>query len=221
MRSGKACVIVGAGAGVSMGVARKFGREGFVPVLVARKAEALEGYVSELKEAGIAEAYGFAGDASDFEGIKATFAKIKEQVGEISVLHYNAAVLKSVPPSQVDPQDLINEFAVNVAGALACAQQVIPAMKAARQGTILFTGGGLALNPAAAYASLAIGKAGIRSLAYSLGGELESEGIQVATVTITGFVQPGTHFDPDLIAEAFWQLHSQPEGQRQREIVYK
>jgi short-subunit dehydrogenase len=94
-------------------------------------------------------------------------------------------------------------------------------MREQKKGTILFTGGGLALNPYPAYASLAIGKAAIRSLAFSLGGELEADNIQVATVTIFGMVKPDTHFDPDLIAEAYWTLHTQPAGERQREIQYK
>jgi len=94
-------------------------------------------------------------------------------------------------------------------------------MRASGKGTILFTGGGLALHPNPQVASLSVGKAAIRNLAYSLGAELELEGIQVATVTIAGYVKPGTHFDPDLIAETYWQLHTQKTGERQREIVYK
>jgi hypothetical protein len=45
--------------------------------------------------------------------------------------------------------------------------------------------------------------------------------VHVATVTIAGFVQPGTHFDPDRIAEAYWTLHTQEPGQWEREIVYQ
>ncbi|NJL35119.1 MAG: short-chain dehydrogenase, partial [Chloroflexaceae bacterium] len=90
-----------------------------------------------------------------------------------------------------------------------------------QRGTILFTGGGLALDPYAQYASLAIGKAGLRSLTYTLGAELEPQGIHVATVTIAGTVQPGTFFAPDLIAEQYWNLHTQAPGTWQREIVYR
>jgi hypothetical protein len=34
-------------------------------------------------------------------------------------------------------------------------------------------------------------------------------------------VQPGSHFDPDRIAEAYWTLHTQAPGQWEREIVYQ
>jgi NAD(P)-dependent dehydrogenase (short-subunit alcohol dehydrogenase family) len=85
----------------------------------------------------------------------------------------------------------------------------------------LLTGGGLALSPSAQYADLAIGKAGMRSLALSLAEELEPHGIHVATVTVAGGVQAGTYFAPELIAEVYWRLHAQLRGSWEREVVYR
>jgi NAD(P)-dependent dehydrogenase (short-subunit alcohol dehydrogenase family) len=124
-------------------------------------------------------------------------------------------------PSALDAALLLDDMRVNVAGALVAAQQVLPHMRAQRRGTILFTGGGLALAPAPPYAALAAGKAALRNLCYSMGAEVEPDGVHVATVTIAGFVQPGSHFDPDRIAEAYWTLHAQEPGQWEREIVYQ
>lgn len=216
----KICVVVGAGPGVGLAVAKRFGREGFQLALVARRAEALAQYTAELEQTGLA-AYAFPADAADFASLAQALAQIKAQHGSPEVLVYNAALIKPEPPSTLPVENLTAAFRVNVAGALVCAQQVIPEMKARQRGTILFTGGGLALNPYPGYASLAASKAALRNLTYSLGADLEADGIQVATVTIAGFVQPGTHFDPDLIAEKYWELHCQPPGQREREIVYR
>jgi hypothetical protein len=69
-----------------------------------------------------------------------------------------------------------------------------------------------------AMASLGVGKAGIRNLAFSLFAELKDSGIHAATVTICGLVKPGTAFDPDKIAESYWALHAQPPGAFEREI---
>jgi short-subunit dehydrogenase len=93
-------------------------------------------------------------------------------------------------------------------------------MKSEKRGTILLTGGGLALHPHPKYSSMAVGKAGIRNLAFSLAAELEPAGIHVATVTISGIVRPGTPFDPDKIAEVYWRLHVQSPGSFQTEIVF-
>ena len=116
----------------------------------------------------------------------------------------------------------MREFRVNVGGALVCAQQVVPAMKGKRAGTLLFTGGGLALDPWPQMASLAVGKAGIKNLAHTLHKELKADGIRVATVTVDGLVKPGAGpLDPTAIADVFFQLHEQPAESGDAERVVK
>jgi len=144
---------------------------------------------------------------------------------ETQVLVYNAyaATMADPGPSALTPETLLADFAVNVAGALAAVRAVLPGMRAAGRGNILFTGGGLALDPTfwLPAASLAIGKAGLRSLAQTLHAELAPENIHAGTVTIAGMVAPGTAFDPDRIAEAFWHLHEDPAGAFRAEIIFK
>ncbi|OBZ13142.1 MULTISPECIES: SDR family NAD(P)-dependent oxidoreductase [Bacillales] len=210
-------VIVGAGPGVSAGVARKFGKEGFRIVLAARNEASLKQYAKELEELDI-EAYAVIADAADPDSIANAFAQIKQQFGEPDVLLYNAAVISQVKPTDLTESRLIDEFKVNVVGALTSAKHVIPAMIERKQGTLLFTGGGLALAPAAAVSSLSIGKAGIRSLVYTLAEELNPQGIYVGTVTIAGYVSKGTFYDPDLIAEEYWTLYT---NRSDIEFLYK
>lgn len=216
----KLCVVVGVGPGVGLAVARRFGREGFLLALIARRAEVIAAYVDDLGKEGI-EAHAFAADAGDTAALIQAFVQIKAEIGTPDVVVYNAAAMTPDKPAELNPDRVAADFRVNVVGALVCAQQVIPSMRTQQRGTILVTGGGLALSPETEYASLAIGKAGLRNLCYSLGAELEPDGIHVATVTICGFVSPGTHFDPDLIAERYWHLHTQQWGDWEREIVYE
>jgi hypothetical protein len=93
-------------------------------------------------------------------------------------------------------------------------------MRAAGVGTILFTGGGFADHPVPALATLSLGKAALRSAATILGAELAEDATRVATVTIAGQVAPGTAFDPDLIAERFWQI-VQSDGDWQSEFRFE
>jgi NAD(P)-dependent dehydrogenase (short-subunit alcohol dehydrogenase family) len=67
---------------------------------------------------------------------------------------------------------------------------------------------------------LSLGKAGVRALTALLAKSYEPAGIHVATVTVAGYVAPGTAFDPNGIAEHYWSLHSQPAGAWEREIVH-
>src|SRR6185295_7655594 len=165
--SSKICVVVGAGPGLGLAVAKRFGREGYLVALVARRADRLEEYRQELAKAGV-EGRPFAADAGDAASLTTAFEAICDSLGDPEVLIYNAAVLKPGTPSTLAEGELVDAFRVNVAGALVAAQQVLPGMRKQGGGTLLFTGGGLALEPWPQYASLAVGKAGIRSLALSL-----------------------------------------------------
>lgn len=203
-----------------MGVARVFGKEGYSLALLARNPSKLEDNAKSLKALGYS-VYSFAADAGDELSLVQALTKVQSELGDPEVLIYNAATFTFGKPSTLNFDALTSDFRVNVAGALVAVQQVLPAMKANRKGTILLTGGGLALNPFADVSSLAIGKAGIRSLAFSLAQELASSEIHVGTVTICGTVEPGTHFDPDAIAQSYLTLHKQPLTEFETEIIYK
>lgn len=218
--SRKTCVIVGAGTGVSMGVARRFGREDFDIVLLARRQESLDALVNTLKGENIT-AGAFVLDVSDFSSIERVFAEIYQQTDSVDLMVYNPSIMRDQMPSQLDIDVLKNDLNVNLIGGLVCTQQVIPKMRSQGHGTTLFTGGGLALYPSARYVSLGMAKAALRNLAYSLHEELKPDGIHAAMVTIAGMVQVGTHFDPDLIAEKYWELYTQPQDAWETEIIYR
>lgn len=210
-------VIVGAGPGVSAGIARKFGSNDFKVILIARRKESLDIQVAELEKENI-EAYGITADATESDSISTAFDKLKTEYGVPDVLVYNAGANTINDPSVLNKGDLLSDFNVNVAGALTTSQQVIPEMIEQTKGTILFTGGMLAINPVVSRASAAISKAGLRNLVFTLSDELVSHGINVGTVTIGGVVEAGTFFDPDKIAEAYWELFTNPG---KKEIIYK
>jgi short-subunit dehydrogenase len=212
----KLIVVVGAGPGVGNHVAKKFGVNNFRVVLVSRNRDALDQYVQELNSEGI-ETYTVAADAASSASLTDAFEKIKKNYGTTDVLVYNAAVLKGGKPTSLTAESLVSHYQVDVAGALHCALQVITDQVKQKEGTILFTGGGLAQYPSADYTTVSIGKAALRNLAFTLAEELKPQGIFVGTVTITGYVAPGTHFAPELIAEKYWELY---EKREEHEILY-
>lgn len=214
------CVIIGVGPGISFAAAQRFGREGYRISLIARRSEAMANQVSTLAGSGII-ANGYAADAADIGALQKSMAQAIADSGQADVLLYNVAAVTPKPASALEPEQLVRDFRAGVVGALAAAQIVIPAMRAARKGSILFTGGGFAFEPMPNLASLGIEKAAIRNLTFALAKELAPEGIHVGTVTVGGMVKPGTPFAPELIAEEFWKLHKQPAGAFEREIVYR
>lgn len=218
--SKKLCVIVGVGPGLGLAIARKFGQEGYQLAIVARRAEAIAQYTKTL-EALPAKVSSFSADASDPPSLERAFEQIRQTLGHPNVLVYNAAVLRQDNLVALTPDELLQDFKVNVAGALTAVQQVLPNMEEQEQGTILLTGGGLALYPSPQFISLGIGKTSIRYLALSLAEALEAKGIHLATVTICGSIEQGTRFDPDAIAQVYWKLHTQERGAWEQEYVYQ
>lgn len=206
------------GPGVSSSVAKKFAGDNFRLALIARNTERLNVFKKNLEAAG-AETEVFTADASDEDSIIKAFGEIKSKMGDTDVLHYNAYSMRQSLPLQLNYQDCINDFKINTAGALLSSQLVLPAMLEKKEGCILFTGGGLSLEPLPLYCSLGIGKAGIRNLCFSLYAELKSKNIHAATVTIKGYVKPGTKWDPDLIADEFRKLYLQKQSEFEREII--
>lgn len=214
-------IVAAVGPGMGMAIARRFAREGFAIGLIARDAVRLAEHAAELANLGTAVEMATA-DLCDLSSLKAAFDQIHVTLGPAAVLVYNGARWHQQPVMSLDPMTFNWDVALSATGALASAQLVYPGMKAAGRGTILFTGGGLALRPeyGVGVASLTAGKSALRGLTYAMAGELEPDGIHVATVTIAGTVAPGTAFDPDRIADSYWALHRQGQDEWAVEIVY-
>jgi NADP-dependent 3-hydroxy acid dehydrogenase YdfG len=200
----KVMLIVGAGPGISLSTAKKFGCEGYKIAMIARREEALNQYTEELKAMNI-EAKGFKGDVSEEDSLQTAIHQVIKTFGKIDVLLYNAAAGTPGKPTTLKTADLINDFKISVAGALVSVKESLPHMK---NGSILFTGGGLALTPYTDYASLAVGKAAIRNLAYSLNQELSQKDTYLGLLTVNGFVQEGTSLSPDHVAEEFYRMNT-------------
>lgn len=219
----RVCAVAGAGSGVGMAVARRFARESYAVALLARRQGALDRMAAELS-AGGATARGFSVDLTDAAALRAVLDRVAAELGAPDVLVYNASgAFSPAPAMDLDPARFADQLNLCVTGALVAAQSVFPAMRAAAAGTILFTGGGLALTPeeGGEVAALTAGKAGLRALARAIAPELARAGIHVATVTVAGMIAPGGPFDPDRIAETYWELHTEPSDAWTVERIFR
>jgi NADP-dependent 3-hydroxy acid dehydrogenase YdfG len=121
------------------------------------------------------------------------------------VLVYNAAGAGG-PLTRSGPDALRRASEVNLHSLVEAVTVLLPQLQQTR-GTVLVTGGGLALHPASAVGILSVGKAMTRAAALVLAEELEPLGVAVRTVTIAGTVEPGGPFDPQRIARTYLALH--------------
>jgi short-subunit dehydrogenase len=214
-----ALLLVGAGPGLGLAIARRFGREGFHLIGIARRPATLGAWAEALRADGLS-CEPVAADAADGPRLATLIGALA--VGHmVGVLVYNAAGREPQGmPSSLEAQALQSSLQVSALSALAAAQALLPGMRARGWGSLLFTGGGYALEPAARLSALALGKAALRSLALSLYEELRPAGLHAATVTVCGAVQPagsGGVLAADAIAEHYWQLHLQKPQAFERE----
>ncbi|MCG8563911.1 MAG: SDR family NAD(P)-dependent oxidoreductase [Desulfobacterales bacterium] len=213
------CVIVGAGPGLGLNLARRFGQGGFDLALISRDRGKLEALSGQLVAEGYA-ARGFYGDAGSETKLGSAFAAIKEWNDRIGCLIYNAAAMVSDDVLEMTPKAVVESMAVNLGGAVCSVNQVLGGMRRQGGGTILLTGGGLGLEPYPDWASLGMGKAGLRNYGLALHKALLPENIHVAVVAVCGIVKAGGPFDPERIAGEYWQLHAEARPRWRRELVY-
>lgn len=212
-------IVAGVGPGLGLALSRRFAGEGYRVAMIARRAEALDGYAAETG----ADSAGHPGDLGDPADVARVMREIRDRHGPAALLIYNASVWNPTPAMEIAPADFQRDLSLCVTGALAAAQAVFADMRAAGGGLMLFTGGGLALAPqhGTPAPSLAAGKSALRGLVLAMAPELRKAGIRAGTITIAGTIAPGGPFDPERIAERFAEFASLPRDDDTAEIVYR
>ncbi|GAA1717313.1 SDR family oxidoreductase [Kribbella yunnanensis] len=199
--------MIGAGPGIGQAVGRRFAREGWPVALIARRQPVAAWATLTL-----------AADSTDESALRGALDKVVAELGTPDVVVYNAAKIAADRIGELTLREQYDAWAVNVGGAITAAAHVAPAMAANGGGSFLITGGMPETKPD--YVSLSLGKAGVRALVSLLDQTYGADGLHAASVTVYGSVAPGTAFDPDRIAEAYWTLHQQPRDQWEQEVHY-
>jgi short-subunit dehydrogenase len=207
---------IGVGPGLGASTAERFAQEGFDILLTARN----KNRVLELADA-IGNKTGVKATALELDAsnLKALAEFTEKHALPADVVHFNAAGMSS--PVLQDTSVVFRErFAVNITSPLVTIKEFTSHLAKKGKGTILLTGGALAMYPSAGYLTLSIGKAGIRAMTEALFPQLAKRGIHIATVTVAKSVSPGSS-DAKQVADEFWNLHSQPRDKWTWEFVAK
>lgn len=182
------CVIAGVGPGNGAAFARRFAKGGYAVALLARN----DAYAGKLA-AELPGARAFRCDVTDAASVAAAFAAVKKQLGDPEVLIYNAGSGMWGHVEDVSAADFEAAWRINALGALLASQQVIPGMKRAKKGAIVFVGATASRRGGANFAAFAPAKAAQKSLAESMARHLGPLGIHVSLLVIDGMVEvPGT-----------------------------
>ncbi|HEY8718898.1 SDR family NAD(P)-dependent oxidoreductase [Pengzhenrongella sp.] len=211
--------IVGAGPALGLAIARTFGSHGYDVALIARNQEKLEGLIGELAADGITAA-AFTADVLDRPALTQALGKAAAHVGGIDVLEHTpggtAADTKLTLPSETSPEDMQAQIEFQLYGAITATQAVLPAMKEAGAGTLLFTTRAGSVDPVPMVGNVNAAAAALRNWAINLNKELARTGVYAVhvgiDVSINQSVTPGFPVAPaEDIATAYWDLHTKRE----------
>jgi NAD(P)-dependent dehydrogenase (short-subunit alcohol dehydrogenase family) len=216
MQTPKTLAIIGAGPGLGSALARRFASEGWSVGLVALRQDAIESGLAELEGFGVTTC-GAQADVADREGVDRAFASIVDALGVPDVVVYNASIYQAEAALELSLEALRLALDIHVVGALNTAQSAVAAMKGVDHGVLVFTVNSLARSPEAMSTALSIGKGAQLNLALSLERELEGSPIHVGVVTISSPIKAGTAYDPDRLAQIYWELATQKPARFERD----
>ncbi|MFI9403205.1 SDR family NAD(P)-dependent oxidoreductase [Nocardia sp. NPDC052316] len=211
-------LVLGAGPGVGLAVARLFARDDYAVFLACRLPEEAEPLAAQLRGEGF-DAEGVGVDLSDPADVTRVVTEVGEQHGRIDVLHFNPSMFRHADPLQLSVPELIEDFTIGAAALLPAVQAALPFF--AEGARVLVTGSAAADKPWNQAASLGVQKAAVRNLVTSLDTTLAPKGIRAVAVQINGVLGEGA-FTRDRVAEALhaaavrpldeWTPHTSYDG---------
>ncbi|EIM84866.1 NAD-P-binding protein [Stereum hirsutum FP-91666 SS1] len=222
---------VGAGHGTGAASARVFSKAGYRVALIARNADSLNEFASELNSQG-GEVAAFPIKEYGYKDIHSAFEAIKKQWpdSEIRAALWNAGYGAWKPFLELTEEEVTESVKTNVTAAFSFSREVILAFKQlplnelGKRGTLLFTGATASLRGNTTTSGFAAGKFGERALSQSLAKEFGKDNIHVAHAIIDGGIltersrsrhgeewesNPDVRLDPESIAKSYLYLTNQ------------
>ncbi|WSQ06960.1 SDR family NAD(P)-dependent oxidoreductase [Streptomyces sp. NBC_01231] len=208
--------LVGAGPGLGLATARRFGAAGHTVALISRNAEKLDTLTAELARDGI-QARSFTADVLDTDSLTTALHAAATALGPIEILQYSpvprADFMKAVLDTGAD--DLDATLAFSVKGPVTAVNAVLPGMRELGRGTLLFVNGSSAVRPNPNVAGTSIAFAAESAYARMLHDTLAPDNIHAAQLIIPGAIRPDAeHSSPDALAQRLYDIHHQRDAFR-------
>ncbi|WP_157018511.1 SDR family NAD(P)-dependent oxidoreductase [Cryptosporangium arvum] len=190
----KPILIVGAGPGLGLSMARRFGRDGHPVALISRRPDRHDAYVSSLRADGVT-AIAVAADVTDPDRTRAAVATVTDRLGPIGTLYYGPGAADPtahpVPIDQTEPHHLDEAIRALVRPAVDLTGLVLPGMLDHGAGTLLYVTGLGAVVPLPMLGALAPASAALRTYALTLNAALTDTGVYAGTLVIGGLIERG------------------------------
>lgn len=174
-------LITGATEGIGRATAFALGRAGFAVGVCARTPSRLRTLLDDLAQAKITAA-GHPADVGVESDVKAMLATITAQLGPIDTLINNAGVAILKPFDQLTLDEWDTTMATNLRSMYLVTREVLPAMRAAKQGTIVNVASLAGRNGFAGGTAYCASKHAVLGFSRALMMEVRKDGVRVITI---------------------------------------
>jgi NAD(P)-dependent dehydrogenase (short-subunit alcohol dehydrogenase family) len=199
----KVVLIIGGNSGIGLAAARAFAAEGARVVMTGRNPETLSAAATEIGSGSLS----IQADITDLPRQDEVVGEVRRRYGHIDVLFVNAGGGTAGPIEAVSPQDWDVTFAVNLKGMFFTIQKALPLMGTGA--SIVLTSSLATSKTLPALSVYTAAKAGVASLARTLGAELVGRGIRVNVVSPGPIDTPLLGRTPGISAEQARQIREQ------------
>jgi short-subunit dehydrogenase len=227
---GKSIAVFGAGPALGASVARRYAKEGYTVVLVARDHDRLDRLAGELEDA-----HAVAADLSDIDALPALAGRIRDLVGHLDVLYYGACAGGFTPARELTARQLRAFLPLSVDALVALVHEFLPPMLDRQDGAIVTAQGVSAVQGMPNLSGPGPVLAAQRNYLQSLRAEVARHGVHVGGLYIGAAIERSPFHaehvaakaagrpvpdlaiaDPDELAELVWTM----QATKRPEVVY-
>jgi 2-hydroxycyclohexanecarboxyl-CoA dehydrogenase len=188
----KVAVVTGGASGMGESTCHELGRRGNKVAVLDLNEGAAQRVADDLRAQGVT-AIGVGADVSDRAAMEDAFAKVRSELGPITILVTSAGLFGFSPFAELSVENWERVIAVNLTGTFHACQLAVPDMLAAGWGRIIMISSSSAQRGSPEMAHYAASKGGVLSLTRSLAREYAARGITVNNIPPSGIETPMQH----------------------------
>jgi 2-hydroxycyclohexanecarboxyl-CoA dehydrogenase len=192
MNEQRVAVVTGGASGMGEATCHELGRRGHKVAVLDIDSQSAQRVSADLRADGVT-ALGVATDVTDRQAVEEAFAKVRSELGPVTILVTGAGMVGFAPFMEITPESWSRIIDVNLTGTFHCCQVALQDMLAAHWGRIVMISSSSAQRGSPGMAHYAASKGAVITLTKSLAHEYASLGITVNNIPPSGIETPMQH----------------------------
>lgn len=185
----RVAVVTGGASGMGEATCHELAKRGHKVGVLDVNGEGAQRVAEELRAEG-ADALGVTADVTNRPAVEEAFAKVRSELGPVSMLVTSAGMVGFAPFLEITPESWARIIDVNLTGTFHCCQAALPDMITAKWGRIVMISSSSAQRGSPRMAHYAASKGAVITLTKSLAREYAPLGITVNNIPPSGIETP-------------------------------